>query len=859
MKLNYFLPLLLVFGFLGSSAQDFRNFTTEEGLSSNEVYDVFQDKNGTVWFATDRGLCQYNGYEFRKYAPKDGITDITVFDFFPQENGTVWCSTFNRKIFYFQNGSNRFIPFKYNNLIESYLVKYNKASFFVKHLAVDKKGTIYLSNGFNMSLSITANGKLSEYRCPYIKSNGKIIHPIAPLYMHNLKVNLNANGEILYTSEKKSPFRYPQGAGIQRNLMRLKQDNYLVIADSLVQVLNKSGKHLTIPIGNSLPVAGGQYDSGHFWVGYRNKGLKVYDLKGNCTTAYLPHATVSNLMKDCYGGLWVTTTDYGVYYLPQNNVRKYNMENNVIQSLTKDDKNNLFVGTYNGDLYKKSFGKAVSPLRKAILNSPAYVQFFEGRDAVVSCNGSQLFFNDTPNKNGIVQVTKISDDNPQVLSMSQYGSYTIWDGDTKTSGTMDFRIHDISKIGDKIYFGTIGGLKVMHKGKISQMKNPLFKYRIDDLDYSAERGILYAASLGKGVLVYDIAKDKVYSIDKTKGLSDDIVTEIYIENANTIWACTNYGLSRIHFTGTGSYKVDYITTVSGLVSNQVKDMEIIKDSIYIGTFKGLCSISKQQFEQMLSQKHYFLRLKETIVNNKFFALGKERKLDLDYDENQIDFGVEAVSFMGNEKIEYRYKMEGLDKSWKDVRERKLSYAFMPPGDYTLKVRVMDDGRSFSKECITLPIHIDKPFWKTIWFISFVCLLTGAVIYFFFKIRVLSYNEDIVRELLRLLLKRIKTKDNYFSFKESGKDIRIKTSDILFVQSSGNYVDIVTQSKTYTVRGKIGDFVSQVQDPLEFLRIHRSFIIRIDKIEQKSKKAVYILHHEIPVGETYLPELDKILF
>ena len=99
----------------------------------------------------------------------------------------------------------------------------------------------------------------------------------------------------------------------------------------------------------------------------------------------------------------------------------------------------------------------------------------------------------------------------------------------------------------------------------------------------------------------------------------------------------------------------------------------------------------------------------------------------------------------------------------------------------------------------------------------------------------------------------------FLFKELGKEIRIKTSEILFVRSSGNYIEIITTAKTYTVRGKIGDFVSLVQDPLEFLRLHRSYIVRIDKVEQKSKKAVYIQKHEIPVGETYLPELDKIHF
>ncbi|HKX85606.1 MAG TPA: LytTR family transcriptional regulator DNA-binding domain-containing protein [Flavobacterium sp.] len=857
MKPSYCLTIVLLFCFFNGFAQDFKNFTTEEGLPSNEVYDVFQDKNGSVWFATDRGLCQYNGYEFKKYAPKDGLTDITIFDFFPQNNGQVWCGTFNKKIFYFENGSNRFVPYQYNNVVEAYMTKYNKTTFFLKSIVVDKKRTVYLSNGANMMISINAKGKLTEHIKPYSSNKNNIRSTISSSYIHSLKVD--DNGEILFASDKKSDYKRPMGSGIQRKLMSLKPDCRLLIADSMVRVLNKNGKSLNINIGNDLPVTGGRYDSKHFWAGFRNKGLKIYDFNGKCTSFYLPHATVSNLTKDCYGGLWVTTTDYGVYYLPHNTIRKFDMENNVVQSLTKDNADNLFIGTYNGDLYCKEFNKPINRVRKALQSFPANVQFFEGKDAVVSCNGSQLFFNDKLVSTAIIQVTKMSDDNPSVLSMSQYGYFSIWEKDKHYDGLMDFRIHDISKIGNRLYFGTINGLKIKENEKIIQVNKPLLKYRIDDLDYSATNNTLYAATLGKGVLVYDLAKDQVYAIDKSKGLSDDIVTEVYIEDVKTLWACTNYGLSRIRFTSPSTYTVNYITTANGLMSNQIKDVEIIKDSIYIATAKGLCSLSKQQFEQMQLQKHYFLRLKDLKINNTFYNIGNEKKLKLDYDENQLDFGVEAVSFTGSEKIEYRYKLEGLDKSWKDTKERKISYSYIPPGDYKLVVKVMDDSRSFSNESIVIPIHIGKPFWKTFWFMGLLLVLLGTVIYFFFKIRVLTYNEDIVRELLRLLLKKIKKKDNYFSFKESGKEIRIKTSDILFVQSSGNYVDIFTQSKTYTVRGKIGDFVSQVQDPLEFLRIHRSYIIRLDKIEQKSKKAVYILHHEIPVGETYLPELDKILF
>ena len=137
------------------------------------------------------------------------------------------------------------------------------------------------------------------------------------------------------------------------------------------------------------------------------------------------------------------------------------------------------------------------------------------------------------------------------------------------------------------------------------------------------KGTLFAATLGKGVLVYNIAKNSVYAIDKTKGLSSDVVTEVYVENENTIWACTNYGLNRIQFTSPTTYKVDYLSTTNGMLSNQVKDVEIINDSIYIGSSKGLSVVSKKQYESLLSKKHYFLRLKDIYINTGRFRRRSE--------------------------------------------------------------------------------------------------------------------------------------------------------------------------------------------------------------------------------------------
>ena len=74
-----------------------------------------------------------------------------------------------------------------------------------------------------------------------------------------------------------------------------------------------------------------------------------------------------------------------------------------------------------------------------------------------------------------------------------------------------------------------------------------------------------------------------------------------------------------------------------------------------------------------------------------------------------------------------------------------------------------------------------------------------------------------------------------------------------------YIHVVTKKRTYTIRCKIGDFISSTPDALEYLRVHRSYIIRIDQVSSKGKNWVVIQGNRIPIGETYLTALDKIQF
>ncbi|MPT33977.1 MAG: hypothetical protein E2604_02525, partial [Flavobacterium sp.] len=364
--------ILLVFllPYMNVMAQNvtLKNFKQKNGLPSNEVYDIFQDKNGVMWFATDRGLANYNGSKFKKFEPKDGLTDITVFDFFPQENDQIWCTTFNGKLFYFENGSEKFIPYRYNNVIENFFKERNLSGFLIISLAVDAQNALHFFTTSGFYLKIDAKGALtciSEIKLPTEE----------PRYFHYKKINKKQGIE--YFSERKSEFT--PYARINESIKRFFsfKDIKVVYTEGKVWIFRKKGNPLLISGKNSEPLESGEYDADHFWISYRGKGILVYDTNGKVVKRGLNGHSVSRIFKDNFNSRWFSTVNGGVFYEQEEKIAKNILKGTYIYSLTRNAEGELFLGCYNGDVYKRTQKGALVLLYRGLTNKPAIVQYYK--------------------------------------------------------------------------------------------------------------------------------------------------------------------------------------------------------------------------------------------------------------------------------------------------------------------------------------------------------------------------------------------------------------------------------------------------------------------------------------------------
>jgi len=97
------------------------------------------------------------------------------------------------------------------------------------------------------------------------------------------------------------------------------------------------------------------------------------------------------------------------------------------------------------------------------------------------------------------------------------------------------------------------------------------------------------------------------------------------------------------------------------------------------------------------------------------------------------------------------------------------------------------------------------------------------------------------------------KEPYFFVKSSGQQHRINYNDILYIESIKDYVNIRTTDQEYIVLDTLKSLENQLSD--DFVRIHKSFIINLNKIKNIGlKKAVLESEQEIPIGESYRANL-----
>lgn len=93
----------------------------------------------------------------------------------------------------------------------------------------------------------------------------------------------------------------------------------------------------------------------------------------------------------------------------------------------------------------------------------------------------------------------------------------------------------------------------------------------------------------------------------------------------------------------------------------------------------------------------------------------------------------------------------------------------------------------------------------------------------------------------------------FYTKDGSKNVRITLSEVLYIKSEDNYVSWVMRDSQTLSLYSLKDLEAKL--PPRFKRVHRSYIVNLDKIDYLTSDEITIRDKKIPIGEKYKEDLD----
>ena len=101
------------------------------------------------------------------------------------------------------------------------------------------------------------------------------------------------------------------------------------------------------------------------------------------------------------------------------------------------------------------------------------------------------------------------------------------------------------------------------------------------------------------------------------------------------------------------------------------------------------------------------------------------------------------------------------------------------------------------------------------------------------------------------------KKDFIFIKDNGALKKINIDDILFLEAMGDYVKVHTPQKFHVVHSTLKAIEEKLPDD-KFARVHRSYIVALNKIDYIQESVIYINKTSIPIADTYRTLLNKKL-
>jgi ligand-binding sensor domain-containing protein/signal transduction histidine kinase len=712
-------------------------------LCSNLINTLFIDRKGDLWIGTENGLDQFDTkteiFTHYKYNPNDRNTISSNFIITITEDSydNLWIGT--------SDGLNKF------NFTTKKFIRYYKDrskpdhlfSNYILHLFLDKENNLWVSTGEGLHLYDHRSNSFVRY-LPDDNNPGRRYDKDIMDFWDDGKGNLwlaTSRGGLSIFNIKAKTFKnykndpYDNHSLSSNNVMSIYQDKSGIIwigtdgggINKLNLRKEQFNKYFVKPgetnsLSNNSIYSFYEDNTGNIWIATFGGGINIFNpAKDKYNFTKIIHEPgkdnslidnkVRDICKDKQGVFWIGTESGLDRYDPINKkFRHYNYDNspglktNTISTLYITSNNELWVGTFNGGLsvYNKLKDKFTNyindPDNPASLSGNIVRKIFEDRTGIIwICTNKGLDCFDK-NKNQFIHYQNNTSDS---YSLASNNVLNIFQDHTGT-----------------LWVGTNLGLNKM-TGDIKNNRDIQFiRYLTND------------------------------------GLPDNNIQAMVEDNHGNLWISTNNGLSKFS-PQSGTFK-NY-TTDDGLPSNEFYINSCLKrkntGEFLLGGYDGFCffqpdSIKDDYYTPPVVFTDFYLFNVPVQTNANFNGqtiltntIWKTDTITLSYKNNIISFEFSALDYASPNSNRYASIMNGLESTWNLVDNRHfVSFTDLRPGEYIFKVRAANASGIWNNTGASVRIIVLPPYWRTLWFRMICGILSGALIFILYKVRVRNFDK-----------------------------------------------------------------------------------------------------------------------
>lgn len=704
--------------------ENLTKYTVSEGLNHNTIISILEDSSGNLWFGSNGGgISKFDGTGFINYTENEGLSNGRVFSIYEDKDGDMWLAT--------EKGINRYDGKNFFHFTEKEGLSSNN----IKGILEGKDGHLWFA---------TYGGGVNRY-------DGKnFIH-----FTENEGLSINWVTSML--EDKNGNLWFGTGGG-----------GVSKYSKGLVQYTDKTG------LGNHFISSILEDKSGNLWFGTFSGGVSKLVLseaegyEGHQFFHYTEKEGLINnrvhcMLEDAKGNLWFGT-EGGISKFNGRTFTNYTdmegLSNNMVWTMLEDKLGNLWVSTYGGGINKFDGNNFTHFTDNQGLSNNDVFSMLEDQKGNLwfGTNGGGLNKFDGQNFTHFSEKGGLGNDYIWGMVEDHFGN--IWLG-TQGAGLkkLDLNLKEerstitqflekeglsnntvtslyIIQNGD-LWVGTVNGLNKLDNDYLSMLneegyirshlRDPLFKAYTYEDGFSGF-GIHY------GKTIFEASNGTIWL-----GGDDRLLAFRPVEMAMDTAA------PNIQLTGLALFNERVTWQTLGEPKTESLEKHLLKgDQDFTTRFR--------EGEQTWKAKDtsFVLGNGVSVHDIQFDNLSKwygvPENLSLAYDNNFITFQFVGITTQSPKKVKYQYQLDGHDKTWSALTDRnEAPYGNLPHGNYTFKVKAMNGEGIWSSE-LTYAFEIRPPWWLTWWAYSFYGL---SVLGLFIGLRQYTVNRERMKHALKI--------------------------------------------------------------------------------------------------------------